>query len=182
MNTKKNIREKYVYTSPWLKVREDQFEQDEKMRIYNVVERSNSVAVIPLTPQKKTILLKHYRYPIKEYSYEIPLGGVNEEENVEDAAKRELFEETKLDIKKLTHIGTFYPAPGLTDQHVDVFIVKVTDSSLEKAQFELNEDDIEGLSIVTLDELYKIIQKGEIKDGFTLSSLLLLKTYLESQQ
>lgn len=181
MNRKKNIQEKYVYISPWLKVREDRFEQDKKMRIYNVIERSNSVAVIPLTPQKKTILLKHYRYPTKEYSYEIPLGGVDEEETMEQAAERELFEETKLDVKKLLHIGTFYPAPGLTEQHVDIFIAQVSDSFLKTVRFELNEDDIEGLSILTLDEVYKKVAQGDIKDGFTLSSLFFLKLHLENQ-
>lgn len=178
---KKNIQSKYIYSSPWLKLREDQFTQNGKKLTYSVVERSNSVVVFPITPSRKTVLLRHFRYPTQKYSTEVPMGGIDDGETKEQAARRELFEEVKIKATELEHIGTFNPVPGLTDQQVDVFVAKVDNASLDKASFELNEDDIEGLSLVKVDDVYKRVESGEITDGFTLSSLLFLKLYLDKQ-
>lgn len=181
MERKRANQQKYVYSSPWLKMREDSFTQDGIERMHNVIERSNSVVVFPITPTRRTVLLRHFRYPTQKYSTEVPMGGIDENETKEHAAKRELFEEVKLEATELEHIGTFNPVPGLTDQQVDVFVARVDDVSLNKASFELNEDDIKDLSLVRTDEIYEKVANGEITDGFTLGSLLFLKLYLDKQ-
>lgn len=179
--TIKNIQQKYVYSSSRLRVREDRYIKDGIERMYNVVERNNSVVIFPITPSRRTVLLKHFRYPTQKYSIEVPMGGVDKGENTEQAARRELFEEVKIVATELENIGRFNPVPGLTDQKVDIFIARVDELSLDKTSFELNEDDIEGISIVKVNEVYESVSKGEITDGFTLGSLLFLKLYLDGK-
>ncbi|MCL4418348.1 MAG: NUDIX hydrolase [Actinobacteria bacterium] len=181
MERKRDIQRKYVYSSSWLKVREDSFIQDEAERMYNVIERSNSVVIFPITPSGRTVILRHFRYPTQEYSVEVPMGALDDGETIEQAARRELFEEVKISATELKHIGKFNPVPGLTDQQVDVFIARVNETSIDTASFELNEDDIEGLSIVNVNNVFERASSGEITDGFTLGSLLFLKLYLENQ-
>ncbi len=182
MKRKINIQRNYVYSSRWLSVSEDHFTKEGVERMYNTVERSNSVVIFPRTPSKRrTILLRHFRYPTQEYSIKVPMGGINKGETIEQAARRELHEEVKITATELVHIGTFNPMPGLTDQQVDVFITKIDDTSLDKASCELDQDDIEGLSLVKIDEVYDKVAKGDITDGFTLVSLLFLKMYLDNQ-
>jgi ADP-ribose pyrophosphatase len=179
MSKREILGQEYLYSSPWLKIREDRFLHNGSERVYDVVERSHSVVIIPITESNRTILIKHYRYPTQKYSLELPMGGINDSETKEQAARRELFEEVKISVKNLEHIGEFHPVPGLTNQEVDVYIAKVKDGDLDEAKFEFDEEDIEGLSFTSIDGLFKQVSAGEITDGFTLSSLFLLRLYLE---
>lgn len=178
---RKNVESKYVYNGSRLRVREDRYEAGGKKRIYEIVERSNSVVIFPITPTGKTILLNHFRYPTQQYSVEVTMGGIDEGETSIQAAERELYEETSLRARNLEHIGSFNPVPGLTPQEVDVYIARVDDMQLDQASLILNDDDIEKLTPVGLSEIFHKVRRGEITDGFTLGSLLLLKLYLEYQ-
>lgn len=175
------MERKIVYSSPWLRVREDHFVKDGKEQMYSVVERSNSVVVFPITPSGRTVSLRHFRHPTQNYSVEVPMGGVDDGETIEQAARRELLEEVEIPATELEHIGKFNPAPALTSQQVDVFIARVDESTLDNAKIGANEDDIEGFSIVNIIDIFESVSKGEITDGFTLGSLLFLKLHLENQ-
>ena len=178
---RKDVRSSYVYTSSRLKVREDKYTLDGTERVYDVVERSDSVVIIPITPTGRTVLLNHFRYPTQRLSVEVPMGGTNEGETSEQAAKRELCEETAIKANVLEHIGRFSPVPGLTAQKVDVYVAKVDDAKLDQASLESIEDDIEGLTTIEISDVYRKAGRGEITDGFTLSSLLLLRLYFENE-
>ena len=65
--------------------------------IYGRVHFKNiAVGVIPIDSEGNTWLVGQYRYPLNEYSWEIPEGGCPEGEKELDTAKRELKEETGL--------------------------------------------------------------------------------------
>lgn len=180
MSIQKVITKKMVYTGPFLKVREDRYIENKKEKIYNVVERENSVIIIPLSKNKKTILLKQLRYPTHKFSLEFPMGGHDVGETKLSAAKRELKEETGIQTKKLIHIGKFYPIPGLTPQNGDVYLAEVSDMDLNNANTSEGEIDIKSLSIVSLESVFNLVTKGKITDGSTLSGLLLLEIYLKN--
>lgn len=177
-----NIQSEYAYSSPWLKVRKDIFDQDGAKGTYDIVERSNSVVIFPITPSGRTILLKQFRYPTQSYSTEVPMGGIDHGETSEEAAKRELAEEVKITATEIEHIGSFKAVPGLMNQEVDIFVAKVDEEVLYDASYKLNEDDIEGLEIVKTDDVFTKVANGEITDGFTLSSLIFLRLYLDKQK
>ena len=54
-------------------------------------------------------LIPTYRYPIGAVSWELPRGGRDPDESVEEAAIRELLEETGLAAASTTHLGAIYP-------------------------------------------------------------------------
>lgn len=167
------------YQSPNLRVREDRILRDGKEKLYSVVERDNSVIIIPISPSNKTILLKQYRHPTSQYSWELPMGGIDINETPEIAVKRELAEETSIKSQQITQIGKYKAVPGLTPQDVYVYIVHVTDQELQNALYKNGVDDIEGSKIASLEEAYQMTESGEITDGFTLTGLLFLKLHLE---
>ena len=169
------------YQSPYLRVREDKILQDGKEKLYSVVERDNSVIIIPISTSSKTILLKQYRHPTNQYSWELPMGGIDISETPEDAVARELLEEADIKLRQITQIGKYKAVPGLTPQEVYIFTTQVTDEELENALKKSNADDIEESKIVSLSETYKMVEKGEITDGFTLAGLLYLKLYQEEK-
>lgn len=175
------VESKIVYTSPWLQVREDKVSNDSGTRTYMVVERDNSVIVIPLSPRQKTVLLRQYRHPIRDTSWEFPMGGIDGNETPEDAARRELLEETGLSSQSLKLIGQYRAVPGLTPQQVFVFVALVEEGEFAKAQNPVYTDDIESSKIVSFDEVQMMAARGEIVDGFTLVGLLFAKIYFEQR-
>lgn len=70
--------------------------------------------------QDKVVLVKQYRYPIDDYIYEFPAGLVEPSEDMQDAAVREMYEETGLTLSPLT-VPDGYGKPcfttiGMTDE------------------------------------------------------------------
>ncbi len=100
-------------------------------------------------------LLKIYRPPIKDFSWELPGGFIEPNETPALSAKRELEEEVGLvcEIENLVHLGTFFPAPGLVSGKLSIFSAEKCepDPQAEKPEFGIaqfkwfSEEEIEGL-------------------------------------
>src|SRR5262245_7853420 len=90
-----------VYDNPWIHVREDQvIRPDGKPGVYGVVHYKNlSVGVVAVDNEGSIQLVGQYRYPMNQYSWEIPEGGCPEGEDPLHAAQRELLEETGLQAR-----------------------------------------------------------------------------------
>lgn len=67
----------------------------------------------------RVVLVRQYRYPIGGYVYEFPAGLVEPGENMEQAAIREMYEETGLRLTPLpcgSYGRPFYTTVGMTDE------------------------------------------------------------------
>lgn len=68
----------------------------------------------------KVVLIRQFRYPINDYIYEFPAGLVEPGEDMHEAAKREIFEETGLYFEPKTapegYSKPFYTTVGMTDE------------------------------------------------------------------
>lgn len=171
----KIIDEEIKYRNPWLCVKELKTLKDGKKGIYGVVYRSDTSAIIIKTIDSKILLLKQYRFPTDSFGWELPMGGIEDNETPQKAAERELFEETGIKCK-LSQLGSFYPVPGLTPQKVFAFSGIISDEKIKNVvNSEIVTDEIIERKFFSLDEISKMIKNNEISDGFTLSTLSLLK-------
>jgi 8-oxo-dGTP pyrophosphatase MutT (NUDIX family) len=169
----KTVRSTVVYENRWLKVREDTVIQNGSEAPYGVVERADSVVVIPLTPAGRTMVLSQDRHPTQVASTEFPGGSVADGEPAHDAAVRELYEECRLTSQSWQLVGEFYPVPALMSQRVSVFIARVDEAALESAHAPSGTDDIVGFRSVGVDDLFRLVHTGEISDGLTLAAVAL---------
>ncbi len=69
--------------------------------------------------QDQVVLIRQYRYPIGGYIYEFPAGLVEPGENLEQAAIREMYEETGLTLSPIpggAYSRPFFTTVGMTDE------------------------------------------------------------------
>lgn len=172
-----------VYEAHAISVREYQIARDGVAGTYSIVERPDSVIVIPLTPTHRTLLLKQFRFPANAHSWELPMGGVDSAEHVEAAARRELAEEVGLETGELVRIGEYRASPGLSRQKVTVFVAMTTERAVEASTASSStSDEIEEVSIVTVSEVAAMIRDGRVTDGFSLAGFLLLRSWLDERE
>jgi len=116
---------------------------------YIIMKAPDWVIVIPEN-HEKFLMVKQWRHGEKKLSIEFPGGVIDEGESPEEAAVRELREETGFSAGKITKIGTVNPNPALFDNHVHVFYAEELTSTgkqeLDNDEFinyiEMSKDDV----------------------------------------
>lgn len=172
MNREFEVTDSVVkYSNPWMKVIELKTLTDGKPGIYGVVERSDSATIIVESKNQEILFVKQYRYPTHSYSWELPMGGIDQNEKPLAGAIRELEEETGCKVN-LEKIGEFKPVPGLTPQTAYVYYGKIDDDNkvLVNTYNEVT-DEITERVFLSKEDIKRMIASHEISDGFTLCSL-----------
>lgn len=168
------LKSEKIYDSPWIGLtRHDVLNPGGNPGTYSVVHFKNlAIGILPLDKDYNTWIVGQYRYPINQYSWEIPEGGG--ELNVAPliSAKRELLEETGITANKWTQIQTMHLSNSASDEFCFLYIAQ--DLSFGEAE----PDDNEQLEMRKLhfDELYQMVESGEITDSLTVT--IVLKTKL----
>lgn len=112
-----------IYENPWIAVREDRvLRPDGAEGIYGVVHFQNvAVGVLPVEDDGDVWLVGQYRYPLDEFSWEIPEGGCPAGESPEVCALRELREETGLRAAHLERIAQAALSNSVSDERAVIF-------------------------------------------------------------
>ena len=94
--------------------------------VVNHHKKADGVMIIPITEDDEFVLIKQFRPAINDYIYEFPAGLIDGNEGVEEAATRELFEETGLLASECEYIiKPSYTSVGMSDETVAVVKMKV---------------------------------------------------------
>ena len=144
-------------------------------------ERGDSAAVLIHNPDDDTlILIEQFRYPAYGKAHpwltEIAAGIVDEGEEANEAARREVLEETGFAVEKLEKISTFFPSPGGSSERIHVFYASI-DASKKIATGGGLPDEGEEIRNITLtvDEALQKFDAGDIMDGKTVIALQWLR-------
>ena len=86
----------------------------------------DAVVIVPFhKSREKLVVTKEFRVPLADYEYGFPAGLVDEGETVQEAAGRELREETGLKLTRFIKIGApVYSSAGMTDESVAMVYVE----------------------------------------------------------
>ncbi len=111
--------------------------------------------------ENKLVVIRQYRVPINGYVIELPAGLVDGNESFEEAVKRELKEETGLDLIDIDREGTkekIYVSVGMTDE--SIALVKCTCNGIVSNENLEEDEDIEVL-MLNKEEAKKLIASNE---------------------
>ncbi len=164
-----------IYNDAWLELFQDKIQfEDGTIGTYAWMDRKDGVGIVVLTPNKKILLQKEFRYVIQKYSWEVSGGGIDDSETPRQAAARELFEESgiRVAVDELQEVGAFYPLHSLNTELVTLFMVIIDETKLSLNNTESGEI-ITNSKFFTFDEALAMIDSGEINDAGTANAVQL---------
>jgi 8-oxo-dGTP pyrophosphatase MutT (NUDIX family) len=164
-----------AYEGPLFRVLHDKIvEPDGKHNERDVIRHNGSVVILALDESKSKknpwiVMERQYRHAANQYLWELPAGKLDAGEAPLDGAKRELEEETGYRAKKWKPLVEYYASPGFLGESMKVFLAQ----GLQAGDAHPEEDEVIELRLVKLSDVLKMIEKGAILDGKTLTSVLL---------
>jgi ADP-ribose pyrophosphatase len=172
-----------VYDGPLFRVLHDKLiEPDGKANEREVIRHNGSVVILAIdtTHSKKNpwvVIERQYRHAANQYLWELPAGKLDAGEDALDGAKRELAEETGYAAKKWKPLVEYFASPGFLGESMKVFVAE----GLVAGEAHPEADEQIEFRLVKLSDLVKMIDKGMIVDGKTLTSVLLYNRKLSGK-
>lgn len=167
---------KDIYDNAWINVTEYQvINPSGNPGIYGKVHFKNlAIGIFPLDDELNTYLVGQYRFPINQYSWEMPEGGGHLGVDPLESAKRELLEETGLKAGKWTELQQLHLSNSVCDELSIIYLAQ----NLE--QFEPEPEETEQLIIYKLpfDEAYQMVCNNKITDSMTVAAILKVRIML----
>ncbi len=165
----KRIESKKIADCRVFKVREDFCEREGDCRkaSFFVVENPDWVNVIALTRKQEVVLIEQFRHGIEEIILEIPGGMIDENEPPEEAARRELLEETGYSSENFVFLGKSHPNPAIQNNTIYHYLALDCEKTAETA-FDEHESVVTKLFPLT--EIEKLIKEEKITHSLVITA------------
>lgn len=156
--------------SPWVDIiaREVEFSPHEPAEVYHAVDQLDYLAIVALTPDGRLPIVRQYRPAIEAFTWELPAGLVERDEDPAEGCRRELLEETGYLTRAIYPLGTAAACTGRLSNRIHSYFLeagdRIEDFTPEK-----------GLTVelVTPSQLASMIKSGEFILQLHLGALLL---------
>jgi ADP-ribose pyrophosphatase len=104
----------------------------------------DAVVIVPVLHAEgkppRLVMVREFRIPINAYSLAFPAGLLEDGESIEETVRREMIEETGLEVVRFTKISPpLYSSTGMTDEAAVLAFVDVRETPGGKAQLEASE-------------------------------------------
>lgn len=179
LNKWKIKKTEIVFNHKWYKLRRDEVELPNGRLVddYFVSVRPDVVVIFALTADDQVVMVRQYKHGTGEVVEELPGGVIDEGETAEEAAKRELIEETGYSSEDFRLINILIDNPTKDTNKINLFLAINAKKTASQ-----NLDENEEIEVFTLavDELKNKIAKGEIKVSGTVAGVFLALNYLNS--
>ncbi len=139
-----------------------------------MVRRKSAVVIAAMTAERRFVLIRQERIPIRQTIWEMPAGQVDQlcdAGSFKDVALRELREETGYELApagEITFLGDFFCSPGFTDEREFLFLLHPVHRAPAGPAHSHAESILECREFSAA-EITRLIADGVIRDANTLS-------------
>jgi ADP-ribose pyrophosphatase len=159
-----------AWSCRWYGVRKDRIKlPDDSTGEYNVLELPDAVWVLPITEDGEVVLLRHYRYPLRRWLWELPSGSISPRDTPQATAMRELAEEAGGVASAWQHLMTVSTMKGIGTEQAHLFLatgVRLGETHHEPAE-------VMSIHRVPQAEALRMARAGEIEDAVSVLAILL---------
>lgn len=150
--------------------------EDYEKRLYDKLNSKDAVLIGAYhIDEKKLVLVEQFRVPLNDYIYEIPAGLIDKGEDAITSARRELLEETGLELVEITKVyENLYVSPGFTDECVDIVFCTCRG---DISNLHLEEDEDIEIGLYDVEEVKQILSS---KSKLDIKTLLVMQMFILS--
>ena len=173
--TEKTLSSEKIFDGKILHIRRDAvLLPNGRQAFREVADHPGGVCVLALDSQRQVLLVSQYRYPYGQVLRELPAGKLEYGEDPDEAARRELREETGAAAGSFQSLGELYPSPGYCGEIIHMYLAQ----DLRFGDTDLDEDEFLNLERLPFSQLVEQVLSGEIKDAKTIAAALKAKLLL----
>ena len=133
-----------------------------------VLESPDWTNIVALTPENKIVVVRQYRFGIEESSTELPAGIIEPKETSQEAAIRELREETGYASDEWEYLGYVKPNPAFLNNRCHHWLAK---NVIKQSEQEPDEGEDLVVGEMSMDEIKMEILEGRCRDSLSFSAL-----------
>ena len=167
----KEISRKLAYKGKRVQVEELEYLNGDKVIYREHVKAGNASVILPITEDNKVIMIQEPRTPIGKVILALPAGMIEEGEEAEKAAIRELEEETGYLASNIEFLREYHPSVGYSDEKITIYLA----TNMVKTKQRLDDEENINVIEIPLEEIIEMLDKNEI---ITASSTIALMHYL----
>jgi 8-oxo-dGTP pyrophosphatase MutT (NUDIX family) len=162
---------KLLISERWLQLREDRVRLSNGHEIdrFHVIHGPDWASVLCVTEASEVVLVRQYRHGIASPSLELPAGVIEPNETPEEAARRELAEETGYESSDWVRIQTVSTEPARHTTQAHFFCARGARLTAQPAP---EETEVLELVKVPLADLGRLATDGSIVHGVHVGAIL----------
>lgn len=165
----KTLNSEYVFNGKVIDVKRDYVEiSTGQTSLREVVEHSGGVVIVAQKSPDKILMVKQFRYPIRETVLELPAGKLEKGEEPFPAAQRELEEETGYKAENWKSLGYINTTPGFCDEKLYLYHA----TNLKFVGENPDDDEVIQCFEFSLEDIFEKVKSGEINDSKTICGLM----------
>ncbi len=139
---------------------------------WDFIKHKGAAAVVAVREDGKLLMVRQYRNALDRETLEIPAGGLNSvDEPTDEAAKRELEEETGFQAGNLELMLTIRTTVAFCNEKIDVYVA----TDLKPGRQHLDEDEYINVEAYDIEELAQMVYDCKIQDGKTVAAIMAYK-------
>lgn len=174
----KILDRKSVYTGRVFSVDQLHVQTPDGLKVErDLIKTDPTITILAMTADKEVVMTSEYRVGVNSESVSVPAGIVNSGETSEQAAKRELQEETGYIADSVTKMTRITSSEGFMDQFADLMLIKFDPRKRVHQHFD--SDEFVNSQLVPLTQVLNWIKLGKVNTAQAVSALSYYELFID---